>query len=212
MMLPIKDTAPSRKFPFFTLLIIAANIAGFVYEIRNYNQIELIINQYGFIPTQLFVFPHGVISIFSSMFLHGGLLHILGNMYFLWIFGDNVESKLGHFRFLFFYIFCGVVAAGVHAYFNLNSTIPTVGASGAISGILGAYFILFPAATIVTSFLIFFRLNIPAFLYLGGWFALQLLAGLDPTATSKEGVAFWAHIGGFVAGAIGLFFFKKGRK
>jgi membrane associated rhomboid family serine protease len=127
-MMPVKETAPSRRFPFFTILLIIANIAVFVYEIRHYNHINDIIDKYGFIPAELFIFPHGIITMFTSMFLHGGLLHLLGNMYFLWLFGDNVESKLGHFRFLFFYLFCGLVAAGTHTYFNYGSLIPTVGA------------------------------------------------------------------------------------
>jgi len=212
-MMPIKDTAPSRKFPFFTLLLVIANIAVFGYEISIYKHLDKFIIQYGFIPARMWQYPQGIISWFSSMFLHGGFLHIIGNMYFLWIFGDNVESRLGHFRFLFFYLFCGIAAAGTHAYFNSASLVPTVGASGAISGILGAYFVLFPAATVVTSFLIFFRLNIPAFLYLGGWFALQLIAGLDHSASAEaSNVAVWAHIGGFIAGMVGLLFFKKGKR
>ena len=139
-MMPIKDTAPSRKFPFFTLLLVIANIAVFGYEISIYKHLDKFIIQYGFIPARMWQYPQGIISWFSSMFLHGGFLHIIGNMYFLWIFGDNVESRLGHFRFLFFYLFCGIAAAGTHAYFNSASLVPTVGASGAISGILGAYF------------------------------------------------------------------------
>ena len=210
-MLPVKENAPRRKFPFITILLIGANLWVFVYEITIFKHLPALINQYGFVPAHAFIFPEGLQTWITSMFLHSGILHIAGNMYFLWLFGDNVESRLGHFRYLLFYLLCGIIACGTHLYFNYGSYVPSVGASGAISGILGAYFVLFPGATIMTSFLFFFKLPLPAFLYLGFWFLLQLFSGMGGVTgtAAASGVAFWAHVGGFVAGMILVFFFKR---
>jgi len=210
-MLPVKETAPRRRFPFFTIALIIANVWVFIYQVINHDQMAWFMAQYAFTPARAFVFPDGIITWFTSMFMHAGILHLAANMYFLWLFGDNVESKLGHWRYLFFYFLCGLCATATHLYFNQSSHVPSVGASGAISGILGAYFIFFPAATIFVSFLIFFKIPLPAFLFLGFWFAGQFFSGLDTTGTgaAASNIAFWAHIGGFVAGMFLVFFFKR---
>jgi membrane associated rhomboid family serine protease len=144
-------------------------------------------------------------TILTSMFLHGGWLHIIGNMWFLWIFGDNIEDHLGHFRYLLFYLACGVAAAITHIIFNLSSNEPTVGASGAIAGVMGAYVILYPRARVLT-LVFFFLWWIPAWVFLGYWFLIQFLSGaamsVAETSRSTGGIAFWAHVGGFVAGIL----------
>jgi len=153
----------------------------------------------------------------TSMFLHGGWLHIIGNMWSLWLFGDNVEDRMGHLRFLMFYLVCGLAAGVTHYVVNHGSTIPTIGASGAIAAVMGAYFLLFPRARIVVLVPIFFFVNVwevPAYLYLGFWLLTQVHSGVLAISASNSfgGVAFWAHVGGFVAGMILLPFFLKPRK
>ncbi|MGE5531056.1 MAG: rhomboid family intramembrane serine protease, partial [Bacteroidota bacterium] len=148
-----------------------------------------------------------ILSIFASMFMHGGLLHIGMNMLFLWVFGDNVEDRMGHFRYLVFYLLCGVIATLVHSVVSLFAPIPVLGASGAIAGVLGAYFVLFRGATVkalVPIFVIFTIMDIPAVVFLGLWFLFQLWSGLRG---GGDGIAFWAHIGGFAAGALLVRFF-----
>ena len=210
MLLPLKDDNPTSSFPFVTIGLILAN--GFVF----YHQITLgvtegerFISQWGAIPYQI---THGEIlhdaplvplplTLFSSMFLHGGFLHLFGNMLYLWIFGNNIEDALGHFRFFFFYLVCGLLAAAVQIFSAPEMTVPMIGASGAIAGILGAYLLLFPRARVLTLFfiIIFIKLiRIPAVIILGFWFVIQLL-GAQAAATN---VAFFAHIGGFLSGLI----------
>jgi membrane associated rhomboid family serine protease len=210
-MLPVKETAPRRRFPFFTLLLIIVNVWVYVYQVTNYEHMAPFMARYAFTPAKAFSFPYGIMTWFTSMFLHAGILHLAANMYFLWLFGDNVESKLGHWRYLFFYILCGLCATATHLYFNQGLYVPSVGASGAISGILGAYFIFFPGATVFVSLLIFFKIPLPAFLFLGIWFAGQFFSGLDTIggAAAASNIAFWAHVGGFVSGMVLVFFFKR---
>ncbi len=158
------------------------------------------------------------IDLFTSMFLHGGWIHLLGNMWFLWIFGDNVEDLLGHLRFLFFYLCCGVAGSLCHIFFNTGSTIPSIGASGAIAGVLGAYLVSFPFArvlTLVPLFLFWPIIELPAIFVLGSWFLVQLLNGaasLDPRLGANYPVAWWAHIGGFLSGIILLGVLKRERR
>jgi membrane associated rhomboid family serine protease len=155
----------------------------------------------------------GWLPIFTSMFLHGGWLHFLGNMLYLWIFGDNVEDRLGHLRYLVFYVLCGVAAALLHIFTNHGSTLPTVGASGAIAGVLGAYLVFFPGARVLAlvPILFFFQLmELPALIFLGFWFVIQFFSGaLSLASQPVGGTAWWAHIGGFMAGVIYAFKFKR---
>jgi membrane associated rhomboid family serine protease len=179
------------------------------------SDLEAFIQTWGFVPASYFALAEIVpgdwaeryVPIFSSMFLHGGWAHLIGNMIYLWIFGDNVEDRLGHFRYLAFYLLSGVAAALVQAHLHPESTIPTVGASGAISGVLGAYLVLFPAArvfTLVPLLLFFPVMEVPAALYLIFWFLMQLMSGTASLSLAADagGVAWWAHVGGFVVGVV----------
>ena len=199
-MFPLKDEIKSYSFPIISYLIIIINIVV-------YPDPEEFIYKYGFIPSNF-----NLIDIITSMFLHGGFFHIFSNMLFLFIFGDNVEDVLGHLRFLMFYIFWGICAALLQAFFYPNSNIPMIGASGAISGILGAYFIFFPKSRILSfvfiPFLYIGLAEIPAIIYLGIWFFNQFIQGTFSTLLNiSTGIAFWAHIGGFVAGLITALFY-----
>ena len=207
-MIPIRDEIPTHRFPAVNYLLIAANIVVFALMWMAGSSQETIYYQFSFIPAD---FLNGVDltdigNIFTSMFMHAGFAHIAGNMLYLWIFGDNVEDRLGHFRYLVFYLAGGVVASIAHLLTNPGSQIPTVGASGAIAAVLGAYLVLYPQSRILTFIPLgfFMRLTmVPAVLVLGFWFVLQLFNGvLALGATEAGGVAFWAHIGGFVAGVV----------
>jgi membrane associated rhomboid family serine protease len=225
-MFPLKDTIQARSFPFVTLLIIAVNTAVFLVEISLGPKLQTVIQVLGVVPKKYFLLaeyaPFNILErfgpIFTSMFLHGGWVHFLGNMWFLWIFGDNVEDRLGHFRYFLFYILSGVGAALVHIYMNPESTVPTIGASGAISGVMGAYILFFPHSTIITLVPIFFFvefLEIPAIIFLGYWALLQLFQGTISLALPPDmgGVAWWAHLGGFVCGMVlGPILQKRKRK
>lgn len=212
-MIPLRDANPSRSVPFVTLALIALNCLVFLYEMAlPAAGLERLVFTFGMVPAKVTAFPanpgigflDATVPFLTSMFLHAGWLHLLGNMWFLWIFGDNVEDHLGHLRFLLFYLLCGLVAAIVHLVFNLHSTIPTVGASGAIAGVLGAYLLLFPGARILTLVPVFFvwLMELPAYVILLYWFVLQLLQGTATLGASAAGggVAWWAHVGGFLAG------------
>lgn len=203
-----------------TLLLIAANVAIFlkVYSLPPW-AIEKVFTYYGLIPK---VFTHRPLgsevfaytSMVTSMFLHGGWLHLIGNMWALWLFGDNVEDRMGKLNFFLFYLVCGIAAALTHVYMNPSSDIPTVGASGAIAGVMGAYFILYPRAQVVTLvpvLFFFWLIDIPAFVYLGFWLLLQLEGGALSLVSDVGQIAFWAHVGGFVAGMVlhRLFMIKK---
>jgi membrane associated rhomboid family serine protease len=213
-MIPIgDDPGPRRSFPIVTLTLIAVNIVVFVYELTVPNT-DRLFQSAGVIPLEFATgrdippaAPYNAYytTLITSMFLHGGFLHIGSNMLFLWIFGDNVEDRLGHFRYLLFYFLCGLAASAAHIYFNWGSPIPSVGASGAIAGVLGGYFLLFPKATVRTLLFLgpFVTITrIPAIIMIGFWFVTQLLAGVAAFGQTEQtaGVAFWAHIGGFIVG------------
>lgn len=211
-MIPLKDENRSETFPFVTILIIVVNCLVFIWEIFSPLDVSQIARLFGAIPHNLMSFattPEAFqpispfTSIFTAMFIHGNILHLAGNMIYLWIFGDNIEDSLGHVRFAFFYLFSGIVAAYVYAVTDSDSLIPMVGASGAISGILGAYVLLFPAARVLT--LVFFGLiwiaRIRAIYVIGFWALLQILNGFFSDAQIHQGgVAWLAHVGGFLAG------------
>jgi membrane associated rhomboid family serine protease len=226
-MIPIHDRNPRRGWPAVTVLLIAANALAFLYELSLGARIEGFLMSAAFVPARLWDgggitagdVPEAMTSALFSMFLHGGWMHFLGNMLFLWVFGDNVEDRLGHVRYLLFYLLAGYAATFAHAWFNPLSAVPAIGASGAISGVLGAYLFLHPRAPIVTVvwLLFFIRLvEIPAIVYLPIWFVLQLLPGLSSLGAVDEaaagGVAWWAHIGGFVAGPLLLLLLGGGRR
>ena len=217
-MIPLKDINPTKSFPFVNILLIVANIVVFLYQLTlppRAFQIFMLAN--ATVPARIPAFVAGHVPaslalepLFTSMFLHGGWMHLLGNMLFLYIFGDNIEDVFGHFGYLVFYIFCGVGAGLVHVLFNLHSSIPALGASGAISGVMGAYAMYFPTHRILTFFFIFL-IPVPAFLILGYWFVLQFLAGVGGLGMAGAGgVAWWAHIGGFLMGAFIALMVKKG--
>ena len=211
-MFPLKDDIPSSRMPVFTVLLIVINTLIFFWEKLNGLGFEAAIWKWGLVPYE---FTHQVeltpgmdvppfTNVFSSMFMHGGFFHLVGNMLYLWIFGDNVEDQLGHFRFILFYLLSGIVAALSFTYLFPSSRVPLVGASGAIAGVLGAYVLRFPRARIYTLiFLGFFVqvVRIPALIVLGFWFIMQLLnAGVSVGAQALSGTAWFAHVGGFVAG------------
>ena len=211
-MIPIRDTIPSSRVPVVNYLLIAANLGVFFYEISLGESLPPFLERYAVVPARLL--GGGVFSVrelltpVTAMFLHGGWMHVLGNMLYLYIFGDNVEDTLGHGRYFLFYIACGVASFAVQIGFQSASAVPNVGASGAIAGVLGAYFILFPRArvlTIIPLFIFFPLVEIPAFFFLGIWFLIQFLSGaasLGRSSSLSGGVAWWAHIGGFLAGIV----------
>ena len=203
-MIPLRDTQPSFSKPVVTIGLIIANLLIFLYEVSlDPYSLNHLIAQYGVVPDRFHLY-----SILTSMFLHGGWLHVIGNMWFLWIYGDNVEDVLGHGRYLAFYLICGVAAAFTHLWFNADSNLPTVGASGAIAGVMGAYLIKFPHSRIITLvpiFIFFTTFEIPAVVILIYWFLLQAISGFGSIGyshLSQSGVAWFAHVGGFVAGMI----------
>ena len=209
-MIPLRDVIPSRTTPFITVTLIVVNTLVFLYEFSLGPAIENFVRAFGLIPAAF-----SWMTVFTSMFVHGGLLHFGGNMLYLWIFGDNVEDRMGHGRFLSFYLLCGATAALVQTMVNPASPVPMVGASGAIAGVMGAYFVLYPRSRIVTLLPIFIFIHIvevPAIFFLGIWFLMQFLSGLGSLATSTGepvgGVAFWAHVAGFVAGLTMVFLFR----
>jgi membrane associated rhomboid family serine protease len=225
--IPLRDTIPRRTVPFVTRLLLVANVTGFVLEMLQGDRLGAFVDTFAFVPARLFhpaLFPGwttgaSVVTIFTAMFLHGGFLHLAGNMLFLWIFADNVEDALGHGRFLFFYLVCGVGATLVQGLLAPSSTIPNLGASGAIAGVLGAYFVLYPRARVVTMvplFVLFPLVELPAGLYLLGWFLMQFWMGSSQLASAgrgmeQGGVAFWAHVGGFLVGVAWALLFRAKR-
>jgi membrane associated rhomboid family serine protease len=221
-MFPIKDQNPTRTFPFVNYLLIAANIAGYVWESLSIRQSgeAAIVTGYGLVATRLLSDPFGeAFTIFTSMFMHGGLAHLGGNLLYLYIFGDNVEDSLGHGRYVGFYLLCGTAAAATQILTGIDSPIAMVGASGAISGVLGAYIVLYPRAPILVInsipllWLFYgFFLSFPAWLVIGFWFAGNLLSGVSSLGMGNVGgVAFFAHIGGFIAGLILVRPMRSGR-
>jgi len=205
MFLPIKDLNPTRTFPFVNYALLAANVLGYLIElslVRQYGE-AAIVGGFGLVPARLLADPSGeAFTILTSMFMHGSLAHLAGNMLFLYIFGDNVEDSLGHVRYLGFYLVSGLAAAAAQTLVNVGSPGAMLGASGAIAGVLGAYIVLFPRAPILCLFFVFV-ISVPAWLEIGVWFALNLLSGLSTLGVrSLGGVAFFAHIGGFLAGLL----------
>ncbi|MBI5058467.1 rhomboid family intramembrane serine protease [candidate division KSB1 bacterium] len=218
-MIPIRDENPTRRLPVITIGLIAANVIAGIWSFTLPSSMyEALVYQFGTVPllmTRAFnllpQFPERWLSLVSSMFLHGGLMHLGGNMLYLWIFGNNVEDHLGHLKFLLFYLAAGVIAALAHYAGDITSTVPMIGASGAISGVLGAYLILYPQARVVTMVWFFFFLRfvpIPAYIVLGVWFLMQLTNLLGG---GGGGVAWWAHIGGFIAGMLLIWSFAETR-
>ena len=204
---PLSDVIPSRTTPYVTVSLIGLNALAFLYELQlSTPELRLFTEDFGLVPAYFWL-P----TVLTSMFLHAGWMHVLGNMLYLWIFGDNVEDRFGHGLYLAFYLFCGAAAAIGQVALNPGSTVPMIGASGAIAGVMGAYFILYPHSRILTAvfILIFMDLvEVPALYFLGIWFLMQLFSGVGSlgTDTMHGGVAFWAHIVGFGAGVVaGLF-------
>jgi membrane associated rhomboid family serine protease len=216
-MIPIRDDTPRFSTPYITYFIIGLNVLVFAYEAllgaAVPRGLTALIYQFGVVPSHISTalsvdFNPGaaILPIFTSMFLHASVMHVAGNMLFLWIFGDNIEDYLGHFKYLLFYLASGVAASLLHILLNLNSRVPSVGASGAIAGVMGAYLILYPRARVLVWFPILFLFHLPAWLMLGYWFVVQFLSGtataIATTSQTSGGVAFWAHVGGFVAGIV----------
>jgi membrane associated rhomboid family serine protease len=226
-MIPIKDDQPRYSTPYVNTFLIAINILVYLFQsLLDPRSGELFARQFGEVPAHLAAFvsgspryslPEVVLPFFTSMFLHGSWMHVLGNMWFLFIFGDNIEDYLGHFKYLTFYLLAGLIAMGTQVAIYSHSNVPTVGASGAIAGVLGAYFILYPRARVLTWFFVFV-FYIPAWVMLGYWFVLQFLAGaatLSVAQTGRDvgGVAVWAHVGGFVAGMVMIkIFTERGKR
>ena len=206
-MIPLRDVIPSRTTPVVTVAIIAVNVLVFAYQLLLGRDLDGFLQSWAVVPAHL-----SLASLITSMFLHGGFLHVGGNMLYLWIFGDNVEDRMGHGRFLSFYLLCGIAAALAQSIINPDSIVPMVGASGAIAGVMGAYFVLYPHSRIVTlvPLIIFFQvMEVPAIFFLGIWFVMQFISGVGSIATAVSGepgggVAFWAHVAGFVAGVTGV--------
>ena len=204
-MIPLRSSEPHYTRPTVNLILIAINAVVFLFELTLGNGYRLnhFIEHYGIVPDRL-----NIASIFTSMFIHGGWLHILGNMWFLWVFGRGVEDILGHAKYLFFYLACGVAAAVAHVLINAGSTVPTIGASGAIAGVMGAYLVTFPRARVVTLvFILIFitTVDIPAAFLLLYWFAIQFFNGVGSVGYSQASqgdVAWFAHVGGFITGII----------
>ena len=216
-MIPIRDTIRSETYPIINYVLIALNILAFLVEQSLGRNLNEFVFTYGLVPARYsvpqisayFTTAQQVIAFLTFMFLHGGFFHLLGNMWFLYIFGDNVEDRLGHFRYLAFYLLCGLASGISHLFLNWTSQIPTIGASGAIAGVMGAYFILYPRAKILTLVPIFFFLHfmkIPAFVFLGFWIFFQFLSATS--SAQAGGIAWWAHIGGFIFGMIFLKLFQ----
>jgi hypothetical protein len=217
-MIPLKDDIPSSRFPVVNAALIAANCLAFVLELSLGGQAGTFIHTWGIVPRRLLESgPSGWVTILSSMFLHGGWAHIIGNMLYLYIFGDNVEDAMGHLPYLVFYLACGCGAAWAHVLTNASSSVPTVGASGAIAGVLGAYLVLYPRAGVLTLVPLGFFLQvvrIPALLVLGFWIVIQVFSGLVSLPLAKAaggGVAWFAHVGGFLAGLGLVRLFSAGR-
>ncbi|MDJ0781467.1 MAG: rhomboid family intramembrane serine protease [Desulfosarcinaceae bacterium] len=218
-MIPIRDTLSSRNVPVVNTGLILINILIFLLEKAQGPELDRFIYYYGLVPARYFVpqiaayFSIGqqVFAFFSFMFLHGGFLHLLFNMWSLYIFGDNIEDRLGSLRYLAFYILCGLASGAVHMLLNPTSNVPTIGASGAIAGVMGAYLLLFPGSkvlTLIPIIIIPWFVEIPAFFFLGLWFLMQLFNAAGD-AGSASGIAWWAHIGGFLFGMLSLVFFKR---
>lgn len=218
-MIPIRDTIRSRKFPVVTVTFIAMNILVFLYQASLPREaLDALVRLYGVIPARdlprLLDHPFSLttyVPFVTAMFLHGGWFHVLGNMLYLWVFGDNVEDSMGRGMYVVFYLLVGFAGSLAHILANPSASIPTIGASGAVAGVLGAYFISFPRSRVLTLlplFFIFTLVEIPAVLFLILWFGMQLLSGVASLAVTGETVAWWAHVGGFLSGALLIRLFR----
>jgi membrane associated rhomboid family serine protease len=208
-MFPIRDVIPSRTKPYVTVTIIVLNVIVFLYELSLGDAVNDFTLYYGLVPAAF-----SWVSVVTSMFVHGGIAHVVGNMWFLRIFGDNVEDRMGHGRFVTFYLLCGTAAALAQTIVSPDSLAPMVGASGAIAGVMGAYLVLFPKSLILTYFPPFFFFELPALALLGIWFLMQFLSGVGSIATAtggepSGGIAFWAHVAGFAAGVSAVLVFRR---
>ena len=209
-MIPLRDVIPSRTTPYITITIIALNALAWLFELSlPHETLNDFLTVYGVVPAYF-----APATLVTSTFLHGSWSHVLGNMWYLWIFGDNVEDRVGHGRFILFYLLCGIAAALGQIAVDPHSTLPTIGASGAIAGVMGAYFVLYPRSRVLTLIpWIFLQIvELPATVLLGFWFVMQLFSAgtIAMTTTSQGGgVAFAAHVAGFVAGMGGVFLFRK---
>jgi hypothetical protein len=221
-MIPLRDDQPRFSTPYVNYFIVALNTVIFLFEwwlgMQSQGALNALIYEFGVVPRHVtgalggspdFSLVGAILPIFTSMFMHGSWLHIIGNMWVLWIFGDNIEDYLGHFNYLVFYLVSGIAAGIAHILLNLGSNVPSVGASGAIAGVMGAYFLLYPRArvlTIVPLIFFFFFWTLPAWVVLGYWFLIQFLSGaatsIAYSSRTGGGIAFWAHVGGFVAGIV----------
>jgi membrane associated rhomboid family serine protease len=222
-MIPLRDDQPTFSTPFVNYFLIVLNIMVFVWELSvGHRALNAFMMEFGVVPGHTLAVLTGhsydglataVVPLFTSLFLHASFLHVAGNMLFLWIFGDNVEDYLGHFTYLVFYLLSGLAAGATHILLNQGSRIPSVGASGAIAGVMGAYFILYPKARVLIWFPPIFLFHVPAWLMLGYWFIGNFLSGtataIAETRETSGGVAFWAHVGGFVAGVIMVNLFRE---
>src|SRR5215510_9903955 len=209
-MIPLRDVIPSRTVPFVTITVIVLNALAFLFELSlDPRALSNFLYMYGVVPADFHV-P----TLVTSMFLHGSWSHILGNMWYLWIFGDNVEDQCGHGRFVVFYLLCGIAAAVGQIVMNPTSMVPTIGASGAIAGVMGAYFVLYPQSRVLTLIPIFWFevIEVPAIVLLGFWFLMQLVSAGTVAVTANTtggGVAFAAHVAGFLVGIGGIFLFRR---
>src|SRR6185436_14635094 len=217
-MIPLRDIIPSRTTPVVTIALIVINVLVFLYELALGRGVNAFTLYWGLVPAAF-----SWVTVLTSMFLHGGLMHVAGNMLYLWIFGDNVEDRMGHGRYLVFYLLCGIAAALAQTITVPDSVVPMVGASGAIAGVMGAYFVLYPRSRIVTLVPLFFfiqLIEVPAIFFLGIWFLMQFLSGVGSIVSTVGnagngsggpigGIAFWAHIAGFVAGITGVVLFRR---
>jgi membrane associated rhomboid family serine protease len=219
-MFPIRDNIPHRRFPFVNYLIVFLNVLVFLYEVKlnDVNQLQPFLLTYGLVPARFFHSPTLYFpDIFTAMFLHASWMHVIGNMWFLLIFGNNIEDAVGHVRYVFYYLLMGFGAAAAQLAAAPASQLPMIGASGAIAGVLGGYFILYPRAKVLTLFVFIFFIRfieVPAYFFLGFWFLSQAISGLGALSAQAMkgdtgGVAWWAHAGGFAAGFIGINIFRK---
>jgi len=223
-MFPLRDNIPSSRYPVVNSAIILLNVVSFLYELQLGSGLEGFIRTYGFVPARFLTqldtgaLSASMLPVFTAMFLHGGFLHLLSNMWILWIFGDNVEDSMGHARYLLYYLLCGLGSIMAQAAFVPDSALPLVGASWAIAGVLGGYFILYPRARVVALlpiFIFFYLVDLPAYVFLGLWLGLQFLSGYAEFVAGGEavrgGVAWWAHVGGFLSGLVLVWIFAENR-